>query len=49
MEGDAVEGLVVCVSREQVLLQPLDERQTGRAHGPSKVSLELTGLFKGVM
>ena len=40
MEGDAVEGPVVCVSREEVL-QALNEMKTGKAPGPSKVSVEL--------
>ena len=40
MEGDAVEGPVVCVSREE-LLQALSEMKTGKAAGPSQVSLEL--------
>ena len=39
-EGDAVEGLVVCVGREEVL-QALNEMKTGKAHRPSEVSLEL--------
>ena len=40
MKGDAVEGPVACVSREEVL-QALNEMKTGRAHGPSVVSLQL--------
>ena len=36
MEGDAVEGQVVCVGREEVL-QALDEMKTGKALGPSEV------------
>ena len=40
MEGDAVEGPVVCVSREEVL-QALSEIKTGKNPGPSEVSLEL--------
>ena len=40
VELDAVEGLVVCVSREEVL-QVLNEMKTGKAPGPSDVSLEL--------
>ena len=40
VEGDAVEGPVVCVSREEVL-QALNEIKTGKAPGPSEVSLEL--------
>ena len=37
-EGDAVEGQVVYVSREEMLLA-LDEMKTGKAPGPSDVSL----------
>ena len=40
VEGDAVEGPVFCVSREE-MLQALDEMKTGKANGPSEVSLEL--------
>ena len=40
MEGDAVEGPVVCVSREEAL-QASNEMKTGKAPGPSEVSLEL--------
>ena len=40
VEGDAVEGPVGCVGREEVL-QALNEMKTGRALGPSEVSLEL--------
>ena len=40
VEGDAVEGPVVCVSREEVL-QASNEMKTGKAHGPTKVSLQL--------
>ena len=40
LEGDAVEGPVVCVNREDVL-QALNEMKTGKAPGPSEVSLEL--------
>ena len=40
VEGDAVEGPVVCVSREEVL-QALNEMTIGNAPGPSEVSLEL--------
>ena len=47
MEGDAVEGPVVCVSREDVL-QALSEMKTGKAPGPSKVSLELIAVSGGV-
>ena len=38
MEGNAVEGPVFCVSREEVL-QALNEMKTGKAPGPSAVSL----------
>ena len=38
VEGDAVEGQVVCVSEEKVL-QALNDMKTGP--GPSEVSLEL--------
>ena len=47
VEGDAVEGPVVCVSREEVL-QALDEMKTCKAHGPSEVSLELIAARWGV-
>ena len=40
VEGDAVEGPVVCVCREEVL-QALHELKTGIAPGPSEVLLEL--------
>ena len=40
VEGDVVEGPVVCVSREDVL-QALSEVKTSKASGPSEVSLEL--------
>ena len=42
VEGDAVEGPVVCV------LQALMEMKTGRAHGPLEVSLELIVASRGV-
>ena len=38
VEGGAVEGPVVCASREEVL-QALNEMKTGKLHGPSEVSL----------
>ena len=38
MDGDAVEGVVVCVGREQVL-QAWNEMKTGKALGPSEISL----------
>ena len=37
VEIDAVEGPVVCVSREEVL-QALNKMKTGKAPGPSDVS-----------
>ena len=40
MEGDALEGPVVCVCKEEVL-QALNAMKTGKASGPSEVSLEL--------
>ena len=45
VEGDAVEGPVVCVSRE--VLQALNEMKTGKAAGPSEVSLELIAASTG--
>ena len=47
VEGDAVEGPVVCVSREEVL-QALNETKTGKAPGSSEVSLELIAASGGV-
>ena len=46
MEGDAVEGPVVCVGREEV--QALIEIRTEKAPGPSDVSLELIATCGGV-
>ena len=40
VEGDAVKGSLVCVSREEVL-QALNEMKAGKAPGPSAVSLKL--------
>ena len=40
VEGDAVEGPVACVSREEVL-QALNEMRTVKAPGHSEVSSEL--------
>ena len=37
LEGDAVEGPVVCVSRDE-LLQALNEMKTGIDPGPSEIS-----------
>ena len=42
MEGDAVEGPVCCVCREEVL-QALIEMKAGKKTGPSEVLLELRG------
>ena len=47
VEGDAVEGPVVCVCREEVL-QALNEMKTGKAPGPSQVSIELIAASGGV-
>ena len=44
---NAVEGPVVCVSREEVL-QELKEMKTGKAPGPSEVSEELYAASEGV-
>ena len=48
VEGDAEEGSVVCVSREEVL-QALNEMKTGKAPGPSEVSLELIAAIGGAI
>ena len=47
VEGDAVKGPVVCVGREEVL-QALNEMKSGKALGPSEVSLELIAASRGV-
>ena len=47
VEGDAVEGPVVCVSREEVH-QALNEMKTGKAPGPSEISQELMAASGGV-
>ena len=47
VDGDAVDGEVVCVSREEVL-QALNEMKTGKVLGPSEVSLELIAASGGV-
>ena len=47
MGGDAVEGPVVCVGREEVL-QALNKMKTGKDPGPSEVSLELIAASGGV-
>ena len=39
VEGNAVKGPVVCVSREEIV-QELNEMKTGKAPVPSDVSLE---------
>ena len=47
VEGDSVEGSVVCVSRENVL-QALNEMKTINAPGPSETSLMLIAASGGV-
>ena len=47
MKGDAVEGLVVCLCREEVL-QALNEMKTGKVPGSSEASLELIAASGGV-
>ena len=47
MEGDAVEGPVVCVNRNGVLYV-LSKMKTFKAPGPSEVSLELIAVSRGV-
>ena len=47
VEGDAVEGPVVCVSMEEVF-QAINEMKTRKAPGPSEVSLELIAANGGV-
>ena len=47
VEGNTVEGLVVCVNREEVL-QALIEKKTGKDPGPSEVSLQLIAACMGV-
>ena len=47
VEGDAVEGPVACVCREEMLLA-LNEMKTGKAPGPSEVSLVLITASGGV-
>ena len=46
VEGDAVEGPVVCVGREEVL-QALNEMKTGKGPDLSEVSLELIAASGG--
>ena len=48
MEGNAVEGPVVCVGREEVLLA-FKEMRTEKAPGHSDVSLELIAASRRVM
>ena len=47
VEGDTVEGPAVCVSREGVL-QALNEMKSGKAPGPSEVSMELIATSVGI-
>ena len=47
VEGFAVEGPVVCASKDEVL-QALNEMKTGKAPGPSEASLELIAASGGV-
>ena len=47
VEGDAVDGPVVCANREEVL-QALSEMKTGKAPGPSEISLELIATNEGI-
>ena len=47
VEGDAVEGPAVCVSREKVL-QASNAMKTGEVSEPSEVSLELIAASGGV-
>ena len=47
MEGDAVEGPIVCKSREDVL-QTLCDRKTGKTLGPTEVSSELIAASGGI-
>ena len=47
VQGYAVEGPIVCVSREEVL-QALNEMKTGKVPGPSEVPLELIAASGGV-
>ena len=48
VDGAAVEGPVVCVSREEVL-QALNEMRTGKAPGPFEVSLDLIAASGGLV
>ena len=47
VKGDAVEGTLVCVSREEVL-RALNKFKTGKAPGHPEVSLELIDASGGV-
>ena len=47
VEGDAVEGPVVCVARKAVL-QTLNEIKTGETPGSSEASLEMIAASGGV-
>ena len=47
MEGDAIESIILCISREEVL-QALNDMKTGKAPGPSEVSLRLIAVSRGV-
>ena len=47
VEGDALEGPVVCVSNEEVL-PALSEMITGKAPGPSEVLLQFIAASRGV-
>ena len=47
MEGDAVQGPIVYVGREEVL-QTLNEMKTGKDPEPSEVSLEFIVASGGV-
>ena len=47
VKRDAVEGPVICLSREEVL-PTLNEIKAGKAPGPSEVSLELIASSGGV-
>ena len=47
IEGNTVEGPVVCVCGEKVL-KALNEMKTGKAAGPSESSLDLIAASWGV-
>ena len=46
VNADIVEGPVVCVGREEVVLQVLNEVKSGKAHAPSDASMELIAASK---